>query len=170
MIPNSQTVIMHARSLKGTPYDPLMGKYDNLGAKGGFIVCSDVPNIAYGLSGFSWQSILAKDYKKSPYSYDSRNGNTPGNPYFHRRARNLFSYFESVDRLMPNSYKPSIGDLVFYKKKKHNYISHVALVSEVTESVYYIIESAPRTILTQEVSHRSPIERGWVLMGYGRVN
>jgi uncharacterized protein YijF (DUF1287 family) len=84
------------------------------------------------LSGFSIKLALAEDFKQNPSAYNSENGNNPRNPYFHRRARNLYAYFKSQDRLMPTNYKPSIGDLVFYKKAQNGYISHVALVSEIT--------------------------------------
>jgi hypothetical protein len=45
-LPSSEQVVSNARRLGGTPYDPLMVRYGNIGAKAGFIVCSDVPNIA----------------------------------------------------------------------------------------------------------------------------
>jgi hypothetical protein len=68
-LPSPETVIANARGLAGAPYDPFGGKYGNIGAKAGFIVCSDVPNIAYGLSGFALQRMLEEDYKGHPSSY-----------------------------------------------------------------------------------------------------
>lgn len=168
-LPPTDLLIKNASALKGTPYDPLMGMYGNIGADLGFIVCSDVPNIAYGLSGYSLKKALALDFAKNPAAYNSKNGNTPKNPYFHRRARNLHAYFKSIGQLMPNSYKPGVGDLVFYKNPQKDYISHVALVSYTSKNEHKVIESAPRTILAQEVDGDSPLERGWILSGYGKV-
>jgi uncharacterized protein YijF (DUF1287 family) len=168
-LPTEEMLIRNARTLIGTPYDPFMGMHGNIGAKLGFVVCSDVPNIAYGLSGYSLRQALKRDYSINPSAYDSNNGNNPRNPYFHRRARNLYAYFRSTGRLMPASHKPSIGDLAFYRKSLKSNVAHVALVSTVTSDGYKIIESAPKTVVVQEVSNTSPIERGWILSGFGNV-
>lgn len=168
-LPPIDAVIESARSLRGTPYDPLMGMHGDIGGKAGFIVCSDVPNIAYGLNGYSWKEVLENDYKINSNFYNSQNGNKPGNPYFHRRARNLYSYFKANNRLRNQDYTPNVGDLVFYRKNKHGFIAHVTLVSEVTETGYKLMESAPKTLIAQEVDHNSPIERGWVFAGFGSV-
>jgi uncharacterized protein YijF (DUF1287 family) len=168
-LPQVENVIKNARKLLGAPYDPLMGMYGNIGAKVGFIVCSDIPNIAFGLSDYSWKEALEKDYKENSKFYNSSEGNVPGNPYFHRRARNLHSYFDANNRLKLGSYKPNIGDMVFYRKSKNGYVAHVALVSEITTNGYKIIESAPKTFFAQEVDQDSPIERGWIFSGFGSV-
>lgn len=168
-LPQALLVIENAKSLIGTLYDPLMGQYDNIGGKLGFIVCSDVPNIAYGLSGYSLENQLRTDFKLHRSFYNTGNVNTPGNSYFHRRARNLFAYFEANKRLYNPLSKPKVGDLAFYKKSSSQIISHVALVSEVEGSTYKIIESAPKTLVTTENESRSPISRGWILMGFGRI-
>ncbi|MCP4323108.1 MAG: hypothetical protein GY787_14945 [Alteromonadales bacterium] len=44
-LPKSSLVVKNARALTGTPYDPLMGVYNNIGADLGFMVCSDLPNL-----------------------------------------------------------------------------------------------------------------------------
>lgn len=168
-LPEPSQVVAHAKQLSGTPYDPLMGKFGNIGADLGFIVCSDVPNIAYGLAGFSWKHALAEDFFRHPKAYHPLNGNNPNNPYFHRRARNLYTWFSQQGKLMPASYIPAIGDLVFYKKQGQKYISHVALVINTTDNGYRLLESAPKTLFAQEVNDTSPIERGWVFSGYGKV-
>ncbi|WP_284380334.1 CHAP domain-containing protein [Litoribrevibacter albus] len=162
-------MIENSRSLSGTPYDPFMGMYDNIGGRFGFIVCSDVPNIAYGKAGYSFKILLEKSFNQSPDFYDSSNGNNPSNPFFHRRARNLFSYFQSIDSLKSVSYSPQTGDLVFYRKSQNGYIAHVALVTEVFDGGYRVMESAPKTLFAQEVDMESPIERGWILAGFGKV-
>lgn len=168
-LPPADAIIARAKTLKGTPYDPLMGMYGNIGASLGFIVCSDVPNIAFGQEGYSWQEVLAEDFKQHPAAYNSGNGNNPDNPFFHRRARNLYSYFKANKRLKPVDSLPSAGDLVFYRKSEKGYIAHVALVTEVVGHEYNIMESAPKTLLAQEVDGNSPMGRGWIVAGFGRV-
>ncbi len=167
--PVPDKVVANARKLAGAPYDPLMGRFQNIGAKLGLIVCSDVPNIAYGLSGFSLRRMLEEDYKRNPSAYCVADGNKPGNPYFHRRARNLYAHFKSNNRLFPPKSTPKVGDLAFYKSKSHGYVSHVALVTEVRQGDYHIMESAPETLIAQEVPGSSPVTRGWILLGFGRM-
>ncbi|WP_413665282.1 CHAP domain-containing protein [Microbulbifer sp. EKSA008] len=168
-LPNVNLVVDNAYSLWFTPYDPLMGMYNNIGGKLGFIVCSDVPNIAYGMAGYSFQVLLRDSFVKNPNFYDARNGNNPENPFFHRRARNLYSYFQSIQSLKPASYKPKLGDLAFYRKTEKGYIAHVALVTYVDDGGYKIMESAPKTLFAREVEMDSPVKRGWILAGFGKV-
>ncbi len=169
-LPDSKQVAENARRLVGTPYDPLMGRYGNIGAKFGFIVCSDVPNIAYGLSGFSLKRMLEEDYRKTPSAYgESSSGNKPGNPFFHRRARNLYAYFKNNNRLFSSTSGPSVGDLAFYKLKSHEYVAHVALVTEVSAANYMLVESTPDTLFAREVPGPSIIKRGEILVGLGRM-
>jgi uncharacterized protein YijF (DUF1287 family) len=168
-MPAPETVATNARKLARTPYDPLGGKYGDMGAKLGFIVCSDVPNIAYGLSGFSLRRMLEEDYTRNPSAYNTGDGNSPGSPYFHRRARNLCAYFKSNHRLLSAGAAPKVGDLVFYKRKSHGYVSHVALVTEVKGGDYYVMESAPETLIAHEAPASGPTRRGWILLGFGRM-
>jgi uncharacterized protein YijF (DUF1287 family) len=169
-LPRSEVVVANARSLAGTPYDPFMGKYGDIGAKAGFIVCSDVPNIAYGLSGFSIKRMLEDDCRKNPSAYaNNAEGNKPGGVYFHRRARNLYAYFKNSDRLFSSVSAPRVGDMAFYKRKSNGYVSHVALVTEVNEGSYTVMESAPETLIAQEKSGASLQERGYILLGFGRM-
>jgi hypothetical protein len=169
LLPTPESVVSNAKLLSGTPYDPLMGMHGNLGAAVGFIVCSDVPNIAYGLAGFSLQSMLERDFKLHPAAYNTTNGNKPGNPYFHRRARNLYAYFEANGRALPPETNPKVADLVFYRHNPNSYVSHIALVTAVSSAGYRVMESAPETIFAQEVDGSSPIKRGWLLAGFGRM-
>lgn len=168
-LPAPREVADRARQLIGAPYDPLMGTHGNIGASAGFIVCSDVPNIAYGLAGFSLKQMLARDFARNPSAYDTRDGNRPGNPFFHRRARNLYAYFAGNGRILPPSATPSVGDLVFYRGRPGGYISHVALVTAVTGSGYRMVESAPKTLWAREVDANGPVERGWIPAGFGRM-
>jgi uncharacterized protein YijF (DUF1287 family) len=168
-LPPVEKVVQNARSLSGTPYDPLMGRFGDIGANIGFIVCSDVPNIAYGLSGYSLQKSLEDDFTKHKEAYDVREGNVPKNPYFHRRARNLYAYFVANGALFPSTSKPISGDLAFYRSTANGAISHVSLVTEVTLDSYKVMESAPETIWAQEMPGDSPGKRGWILAGFGRI-
>jgi hypothetical protein len=168
-LPSPEEVVAHARELAGTPYDQLMGKWWNIGARTGFIVCSDVPNIAYGLSGFSLRRMLERDYAKNPSAYGTAPGDKPGDPFFHRRARNLYACLKGNGRLIPPGGTPNVGDLVFYTSTSHSYVSHVTLVTAVGEHGYSIIESAPWSVFAQETSGSAPIERALVLVGFGRI-
>lgn len=169
-MPSVDAVINNAQDLIGTLYDPLMGMHNNIGGRMGFIVCSDVPNIAYGRAGYSFVDALNNDFAKHKSFYNSADGNNPKNPYFHRRARNLYAFFQANENLAKPSYKPQVGDLAFYKKAQQSYVSHVALVSKVTADGYYLIESAPKTVFAAEVSADSPLQRGWLLLGFGKMN
>ena len=168
-LPKVQDVIEEARKLRGTPYDLLMGKHGNIGARLGAIVCSDVPNLAYGRAGYSMERMLAEEFSRNPAAFDTRNGNTPKNPFFHRRARNLFAYFQSTNGWFPPDTRPLPGDLVFYRKHPSGRITHVALVTKRTETGYRILESAPRLIVAMEVDGRSPIRAGCIPAGFGRM-
>ena len=59
-------VISNARKLKGVFYDQLQGGLNNIGGKSGFLVCCDVPNIAYAKAGISLEKLLNDDYKSHP--------------------------------------------------------------------------------------------------------
>jgi len=168
-LPSAEDVVRNARILKNVPYDYAMGKFNDIGSKLGFIVCSDVPNIAYGLSGYSLKSMLENDFRRNPAAYNTSNGNMPGNPFFHRRARNLHAYFRNRNLLIPPSTLPKTGDLAFYHWTPNGYISHVALVTEVHENNYKLMESAPDTYLAGETTGEAVIKRGWILVGFGRM-
>jgi len=168
-LPQIEDVVKNARLLKYVPYDPLMGKQGNIGSKLGFIVCSDVPNIAYGLSGYSLKSMLDKDFRNNSSVYNTTKGNVTDNPFFHRRARNLYEYFKHNGSLFPASETPVPGDLAFYHWTPTGYISHVALVTEVKGNNYMVMESAPETLWAKELSGASVIKRGWILAGFGRM-
>jgi hypothetical protein len=168
-LPPVGSVVSNAHRLAGAPYDPLMGRHETIGDMMGFIVCSDVPNLAYGLSGYSLQAMLERDFKQHPTAYDTTNGNVPGNPYFHRRARNLYAFFRANGRLVPPEARPAPGDLVFYRGSAKRYVSHVTLVTAVEGASYRVMESTPETVFAQEVSGASPIERGLEVVGFGRM-
>ena len=161
-------VIEAARRLRGTFYDPLQGRYEDIGGRLGWIVCSDVPVIAYANAGYSLAKVLRKDFEQHPEYYDTRDGNTPHNPYFHRRARNIYAYCDGNGRLLPSAATPRVGDVAFYKKRSHAFVSHIALVSAVdARGSYHLVEAAP--LFTREVPSGSLKERGWIHLGFGRI-
>ena len=168
-LPPPSQVVDNARILSGAPYDPLMGKFGDVGARLGFIVCSDVPNIAYGLAGFSLQQMLEEDFHRDPSPYEKSEGNRPDGVFFHRRARNLHAFFQARGSLLPPTAAPRVGDLVFYRTSPKGYVSHVALVTETSTSGYRVFESAPETFVAQELPGSHPLERGWILVGFGRM-
>jgi hypothetical protein len=167
--PPKQIVVQNARSLNWAPYDPFKGSLNDIGSKLGFMVCADVPNIAYGLSGYSIKRMMEEDFRKHPGAYDTTHGNVPGNPFFHRRARNMMSYFKANDRLKAPTDLPAVGDLAFYARRPGGLIAHVALVIETFPDHYRLFESAPSGVFAGEVDGSSPISHGWCLEGFGRV-
>ena len=168
-LPIQQLVVDNARSLNWAPYDPFKGSLNDIGSKLGFIVCADVPNIAYGLSGCSIKSMLEEDFKVHPDAYDTSRGNKPGNPFFHRRARNMMSYFRANGRLKAPTELPAVGDLAFYARRPGGPIAHVALVIVTYPDHYRLFESAPSGVFAGEVDGSSPISHGWCLEGFGRM-
>jgi uncharacterized protein YijF (DUF1287 family) len=163
-----EKVVKAARRLRGTFYDPFQGKHGNIGRRIGFIVCSDVPVIAYGNAGYSLQKMLREDFRIHPEHYDARNSNVPSNPFFHRRARNIFAYCRGNDRLLPPSAAPRLGDVAFYKRHRQGFVSHIALVSSVDDDgSYLLVEAAP--LITREVAPKSIKDRGWIHLGFGRI-
>lgn len=162
-------VIVEARKLKGIMYDPLQGKYNNIGGRLGFIVCIDVPILAYENAGYSIKNVMEEDFKKHPEHYDKRDWNIPQNPFFHRRARNLYDYCKGNNRLIHLNHRPKVGDVVFYTKKQGDIISHIALITKVEDDSYWVIESAPETILSKETANKNVENRGWIPVAFGRI-
>src|SRR5438105_13132291 len=58
----------------------------------------DVPVIAYRNAGASIKRLLEVDYAAHRERYGTRSG-SPGDPFFHRRARNLYTYCKGNGRL-----------------------------------------------------------------------
>lgn len=162
-------VVSEARKLTGKMYDPLQGGVGNILGKMGFIVCIDVPVLSYQNAGYSIKRTLIADFKKHPSYYDTREDNNPGNPFFHRRAKNLYLYCKVNGRLIDVKQGPEVGDVVFYKSGTERYPSHVALVSKVDPEGYWVIESTAVTILSKELDHKDIEARGYTTMGFGRI-
>lgn len=159
-----------ANQLRGILYDPLQGRYGNIGGRIGFIVCIDVPVLSYQEAGCSIKQLLKSDFNSHPDAYDTKSGNTPDNPFFHRRARNLYSYCLANNCLLPMTSQPQVSDVVFYKKPQHSHITHIALVTRVDGSGnYWLVEAAPETVLAQEQASTAITSRGWQPQGIGRL-
>jgi uncharacterized protein YijF (DUF1287 family) len=160
-------VVSEARKLIGIWYDPLKGQLGNLSGRLGFIVCMDVPVIAYRNAGASLRRLLEADYAVHPEHYDPRDGGKPGDPFFHRRARNLYSYCKNIGRL-DMAGPPRPGDVVFMSRKPKSSITHIALVSRVEPNGQYLVVEAS-TYGTREVRSEDLARRGWLFRGFGEV-
>lgn len=139
-------VISNARKLKGIYYDQFQGGFNNIGGKMGFLVCCDVPNIAYAKAGMPLENLLDKDYKSHPEHYNSKNGqNTPSTIFFFRRVENYYAYCKYNNKLIINCKNPKPGDLIFYGQ------GHVSIISEVhSDGTINEIETNRKTIFVVE--------------------
>ncbi|UPT73311.1 MAG: DUF1287 domain-containing protein [Elusimicrobiota bacterium] len=160
-------IVAEARKLVGVLYDPVQGMYGDAGGRIGLIVCMDVPRLAYRNAGTSLRRLLEADYRKHPEHYGPLDGG-PGDPYFDRRARNLYLYCKHNGCLdMKGPPKP--GDVVFLSRGEKGWISHIALVSEVSEAGYKVVEaSRDDWYLTREHDAKVLFERGWTFRGFGK--
>lgn len=161
-------IVAEARKLIGVWYDPAQGRFNDLGGKLGLIVCTDVPRLAYRNAGASLLRLLEADYAAHPRHYGPKDGR-PGDPYFDRRARNLYSYCKHngcLDLTGP----PQPGDIVFMSRGPDGWISHIALVSEVAADGSWQVVEASRDewYLTRENSGEKMLGRGWAFRGFGR--
>lgn len=161
-------VVAEARKLVGLWYDPAQGYLNDVGGKLGLIVCMDVPRLAYRNAGTSIRKLLEDDYKAHPDHYGKRDGR-PGDPYFDRRARNLYSYCKHngcLDMKGP----PDPGDVIFMSRSQTGWISHIALVSHVgADGKYKVVEaSRDEWYITREEDGEKMLGRGWVFRGFGR--
>ena len=149
-ISNKEEITAKANSLVGTLYDPLKGGYGNIGSKLGFIVCIDVPRIAYANAGIYFQALLTKDFEAHPEHYDTQNGmNTPKTPYFFRRVRNVYDYAKGNGLLIYNNSTPEVGDIVFYGRY------HATIVVKVNkDGTYDDVEAHPKLIFVQKHTHK----------------
>ncbi|NLO90500.1 MAG: DUF1287 domain-containing protein [Elusimicrobia bacterium] len=142
-------LVAAARGLKGVLYDQLKGGHNNIGGRLGFLVCIDVPRIAYAAAGVDLDSMLREDYKIHARFYPvEKPGNVPETPFFVRRVRNLYAYCRANGKLLHNPPELRAGDLIFPNT------SHIVLVSEVrADGTISIIENAPWTNMTVEYSN-----------------
>ncbi|MBI3289103.1 MAG: DUF1287 domain-containing protein [Elusimicrobia bacterium] len=161
-------VVEEARKLIGLWYDPAQGYLNNLGGKLGLIVCMDVPRLAYRNAGTSLKKLLEDDYKKHPEHYGKRDGR-PGDPYFDRRARNLYSYCKH-NQCLHTQGPPRPGDVVFMSHGPTDWISHIALVTSVNLNGEFKVVEASRDewYVTREEAGERMLSRGWTFRGFGR--
>ncbi len=161
-------VVEEARKLIGLWYDAAQGYFNDIGGKMGLIVCMDVPRLAYRNAGTSIRKLLSDDYKAHPEHYGKRDGR-PGDPYFDRRARNLYSYCKHngcLDMVGP----PEPGDVVFMSHSQTGWVTHISLVSSVgTDGRYSVVEaSRDEWYITRELDGEKVLGRGWIFRGFGR--
>ncbi|MDE2142952.1 MAG: DUF1287 domain-containing protein [Elusimicrobia bacterium] len=161
-------IVAEARKLEGLWYDPVQGYFNDIGGKMGLIVCMDVPRLAYRNAGTSLRKLLETDYRAHPEHYGTHDGR-PGDPYFDRRARNLYSYCKFNGCLDMNG-PPRPGDVVFMSHGPNAWISHIALVSAVDPAGRYRVVEASRDewYVTREEPGEKMLGRGWTFRGFGR--
>lgn len=161
-------IVTEARKLIGLWYDPAQGYLDNIGGKLGFIVCMDVPRLAYRNAGTSIGHLLDADYKAHPDHYGKHDGR-PGDPYFDRRARNLYTYCQ-YNGCLDMTGPPEPGDVVFMSHGPTSWITHIDLVSSVAPDGRYTVVEASRDewYVTREEDGQIPFRRGWTFRGFGR--
>jgi hypothetical protein len=162
-------VVEEGRKLIGLWYDPVQGYLNDIGGKIGLVVCMDVPRLAYRNAGTSIRKLLEADYKTHPEHYGKRDGR-PGDPYFDRRARNLYSYCKYNGCLVMSG-PPEPGDVVFMSHNQTGWITHIALVSSVAvDGRYKAIEaSRDEWYITREEDSEKMLGRGWIFRGFGRL-
>lgn len=162
-------VVAEARKLIGVLYDPLQGYFGDPFGRSGLIVCMDVPVIAYRNAGASLRRLLEADFEAHPDRYRS-NGGKPGDPFFHRRARNLHAFCAGSGRLDLGG-PPRPGDVAFYSGRRQGMVTHIALVSAVRPDGSYDVVEASRDhfYLTREAPGEEILRRGFVFRGFGDV-
>jgi hypothetical protein len=150
-IGNASDIVAHANQLLGRRSDPLMGQYDNLLGRIGFLVCVDVVVESWLAAGLSLPALLREVAEESPVWFSIRTDNDPHDPNFVRRVRNYRDLFEHHPNLMFDDH-PAAGDLAFYGR------NHVALVTQSNGSTYTVIEAFDAQVTTRsgrEVEARS---------------
>lgn len=120
-------------------------------------------------TGMSLRRLLEADYAAHPETYGPEDGK-PGDPFFHRRARNLFTYARNNGRLRLQG-PPRLGDVVFLSRRPQGMITHVAQVSRVEpDGRYAVIELSPDPRLTiRDIGQAELLQRGWLIRGFGDV-
>lgn len=161
-------IVEEGRKLIGLWYDPAQGYLNDIGGKLGLIVCMDVPRLAYRNAGTSIRKLLETDYKAHPEHYGKRDGR-PGDPYFDRRARNLYSYCKH-NGCLDMSGPPEPGDVVFMSHSQTGWVTHIAMVSSVGADGRYRVVEASRDewYITREEDGEKMLGRGWIFRGFGR--
>lgn len=154
-VKNKPQIVAAAKQLVGTLYDPLKGEYGNIGGKLGFIVCIDVPRLAYNQAGISFKQLLTNDFNNHPEHYQTEHGlNTPKTPFFFRRVRNVYDYAKGNQKLIKNAETPKVADIVFYGRY------HATLVTAVyADGTYDEIEADPNYIFVVDHHHKKWVPR-----------
>lgn len=157
---NAADIVAAARRMDGVWYDFSMGRFDNLFGKMGFLVCIDVPRLAYADAGLYFEPLLRDDFEQHPEHYDTQAGtNTPATRFFFRRVHNLQAWCATNGRMVSPCKEPRVGDLIFYGS------FHITMVSGAyPDGTIDEIETAPWTGIVVE-HHR----KRWIPMGVGRL-
>jgi hypothetical protein len=133
-VPDVPDIVAAALAEVGRPADPLMGKYGNLLGRAGFVVCVDIVADAWLAAGRPLAALLADTAGAHPEDFTLSADNSPDDPAFPRRVRNLRDLFAHEPRLVLDT-RPQPGDLAFYGR------SHVALVTGLRGADYDVVEA-----------------------------
>ncbi len=149
-----QKAVDYARSMVGTPYDPLMGRHGDPFGRIGFVVCIDVPIRSYLNAGVSLPALLKQSAREHPELFKIGPNNSPSNRFFYRRVRNYFPLFQRHPALTVSD-SPQVGDWAFYGR------THIALVVEAMgDSRFSVVEASPMKRRVS-VSDGQYMERTW---------
>jgi len=140
----------------GKPFDPLQGKYGNIGGKLGAIVCIDVVNLSFEKAGIFLEKELRECYKENPSAFVNRNWDVPKNPFFARRVKNLYEYCKEKGFLLDmKEGKLQPGDILFFGQR------HTALVKSISEGgIYTVVEASPEKLFVCRAV-KADIEARW---------
>ena len=155
-VENAQDIVAGALSMVGRPTDPLMGMYNNLLGRIGFVVCVDVVVESWMMAGLSLPELLTSSAWEHPewFAIDPLNG--PADPNFPRRVRNYRDLFEMEPGpgLALDS-APHPGDVAFYGRY------HAAIVTAVRPEGYTVVEAYSARVAERdggEVAARTGVE------------
>lgn len=153
-------------------YDTLKGKFWNMGGRFGLIVCSDVIERSLAQAGIFLGEEMKQDFTLNFETYDTRDGNTPKNPYFPRRAKNIQQFFKNKESYLNPKYHKlrniHPGDIIFFGDPAW----HVAITTEVDEQgqILKVFEADPSHLETGEVNFKEVVERNGKMSGWAYLN
>lgn len=160
---NESQAVTYAESMLNTPYDHLMGKFDDLLGRAGLVVCIDVPVRSYLNAGVSMPGLLKESAAKNPDWFRINENNFPSNKFFYRRVRNYFDLFKNHS-MLEAGVTPRVGDWAFYGR------IHIAMVTIVNEDGSYDLIEANGERMRVVRSTSEYMEESWgVPSFFGRV-
>lgn len=151
-------VAANARRLNGTLYDPFKGGCSDIGSVMGWIVCADVPRLAYAKAGYDLDVAVKKS---TPTGNVERSA---------RRTRDVHAFLSENGWMVLEGAPLLPGDIAFFAKESGGTPMHCALVTEAGQAAdARFAESTGRTVFSGEVRLAEILERGWKSVGVGRI-